>query len=261
MPTAIVTGGAGSLGQAITRALIADGWQVVIADKNRQFIDEVMVEFGPTGKVTARQLDVTSHADVVHVFDAVAQEHGGIEGLVNCAGGAMALKVPKSSLVDSLPEHWDRFVAVNLHGTFSACWAVAPHMKKAGKGGIVSIASGAGMRGGPPSSRQTGAAVYAATKAGVIAFTQALAQELGPYGIRVNALAPGRNESRSKPLSAMLAMKAREEKAEAGSSRESPLGRYGTPSDIGAGVAYLLSERSPFVTGTCLDLTGGIRLH
>lgn len=261
MPTAVVTGGAGSLGQAITRALIADAWQVVIADSNQRFIDEVMVEFAPTGKVSARRLDVTVHDDVVRTIDAVAAECGGIEGLVNCAGGAMALKVPKSTHADSLPEHWDRFIAVNLHGTFSATWAVARHMKKARRGGIVSIASGAGMRGGPPGSRQQGAAAYAATKAGVIAFTQAMAQELGPFGIRVNALAPGRNESRSKPLAAMLAMKAREEASEPGSGRESPLGRYGTPADIGAGIAYLLSERSPFVTGITLDLTGGIRLH
>lgn len=261
MTIAMVTGGAGSLGQAITRELLRDGWRVAIADRNQAFIDEVMVEFGPTKAVFPYQLDVTSHADVVRTVDEIASAHGGIAALVNCAGGAMALNVPKSTHVASNPEHWDRFIGVNLHGTFSCCWAVARHMKRAGKGGIVSIASGAGMRGGPPASRQTGAASYAATKAGVIAFTQALAQELGPYGIRVNALAPGRNESRSKPLAKMLEMKIKEEAAAAGSSRESPLGRYGNPADIGKGVAFLLSDRAGFVTGTCLDLTGGIRLH
>ena len=117
------------------------------------------------------------------------------------------------------------------------------------------------MRGGPPTSRQSGAAVYSATKAGVIAFTQALAQEVGPLGIRVNAVAPGRNESRFKPLDRMIAMQASEEQQESGSGRESPLKRFGTPADIGDAVAYLLSPRAGYVTGVCLDLTGGIRLH
>src|SRR5215510_9636285 len=139
MPVAIVTGGGGALGKGICMAL----------------------------------------ADVQRVFAEVADEHGSIDALVNCAGGAMALKVRKGPLVESMPDEWDRLIGVNLYGTFNCCHTAARHMKKAG-GGIVSIASGAGLRGGPPTSRQSGAAVYSATKAGVIAFTQALAQELGP---------------------------------------------------------------------------------
>jgi NAD(P)-dependent dehydrogenase (short-subunit alcohol dehydrogenase family) len=173
----------------------------------------------------------------------------------------MALKVPKGPLVDSLPEHWDRMIGVNLYGTFNCCHAVAPYFKKQERGAIVSIASGAGMRGGPPTSRQSGAAVYSATKAGVIAFTQALAQELGPHGIRVNAVAPGRNESREKPLAKMLEMQVAEEARDPGSGRLSPLGRFGRPSDIGDAVAFLLSEEASYITGSCLDLTGGIRLQ
>ena len=116
-------------------------------------------------------------------------------------------------------------------------------------------------RGALPASRQSGAAVYSATKAGVIAFTQALAQELGAHGIRVNAVAPGRNESRAKPLDKMIEMQAEEEKREPGSGRSSPVGRFGRPADIGDAVAFLLSDRASFITGICLDVTGGIRLH
>jgi 3-oxoacyl-[acyl-carrier protein] reductase len=103
--------------------------------------------------------------------------------------------------------------------------------------------------------------VYSATKAGVIAFTQALAQELGPFGIRVNAVSPGRNESRAKPLARMLEMQKLEEGKESGSGRVSPIGRFGTPKDIGDAVSFLLSQQASYITGCCLDLTGGIRLH
>ena len=179
----------------------------------------------------------------------------------NAAGGAMSLRVPKSDIATQVTEHWDRMIGVNIYGTFNTCHTIAPHMKKNGRGGIVSLASGAGMQGGPPIARQSGAACYSATKAGVIAFTQALSQELGPHGIRVNAVSPGRNESRAKPLARMLEMQKQEEGADPGSGRVSPLIRFGRPSDIGDAVAFLLSEEASYITGCCLDLTGGIRMH
>lgn len=261
MPTVIVTGGGGALGRGICAALGARGWHVVIADIVEDYARETAAALGPSIEATVEVLDVARLPDVQRVFAEVAAARGTIDALVNCAGGAMALNIRKGSLVDSLPEEWDRLIAVNLHGTFNCCHTAALHMKRAGSGGIVSVASGAGMRGGPPASRQSGAAVYSATKAGVIAFTQALAQELGPHGIRVNAVAPGRNESRFKPLDKMLAMQAAEERQHAGSGRQSPLGRFGRPADIGDAVAFLLSDQASYITGTCLDLTGGIRLH
>lgn len=258
MAGVIVTGGGGALGRGIAHSLVEAGRDVVLADLVADHAREVSDELGG---VPWKQLDVTSLEAVTRVFAEITSERGGISALVNCAGGAMALRVPKGPLVDSDPEHWRRMVGVNIHGTFNCCYIAAKYMQLAGSGGIVSIASGAGMHGGPPSSRQSGAAVYSATKAGVIAFTQALAQELGPKGIRVNAVSPGRNESRAKPLDRMIAMQAEEEKREAGSGRSSPLGRFGRPSDIGDAVAFLLSDRASYITGCCLDLTGGIRLH
>ena len=261
MRVAIVTGGGGALGKGICIALAARGWRVAIVDIKLAFAQEVAATLDQSRVAAVTRLDVVDGAEVSRVFAGIAEEHGGIDALVNCAGGAMALGVPKGTLVESSPEHWDRFIGVNLYGTFNCCHAAALYMKKAGRGGIVSIASGAGMRGGPPVSRQSGAAVYSATKAGVIAFTQALAQELGPFGIRVNAVSPGRNESRAKPLAKMMEMQASEEARQAGSGRQSPLGRFGTPDDIGKAVAFLLSEEASYITGSCLDLTGGIRLQ
>lgn len=258
MAAAIITGGGGALGKGIAGVLLKAGWNVVLADLFEEHAREVSQELGG---IPWKVLDVTKLADVRRVFADIAIEQGGISALVNCAGGAMALRVPKGPLADSDPEHWRRMIGVNIYGTFNCCHTAAGYMKSAGGGGIVSIASGAGMHGGPPSSRQSGAAVYSATKAGVIAFTQALAQELGTAGIRVNAVSPGRNESRAKPVDRMLAMQLEEEGREAGSGRVSPLGRFGRPNDIGDAVAFLLSAQSSYITGCCLDLTGGIRLH
>jgi NAD(P)-dependent dehydrogenase (short-subunit alcohol dehydrogenase family) len=258
MPVAFVTG-AGALGAGIGRALVAKGWRVVVADIDAGYARELAASLGAA--VAAKTLDVRDLPAVQRAVAEIAAEQGGIDALVNGAGGTMALKVPKGSIVENLPEYWDRMIDVNLFGTFNCCHAVAPLLKKQKRGAIVSIASGAGMRGGPPASRQSGAAVYSATKAGVIAFTQALAQELGPHGIRVNAVAPGRNESRAKPLAKMLEMQAAEEARESGSGRLSPLGRFGCPADIGDAVAFLLSGEASYITGSCLDLTGGIRLH
>lgn len=260
MPTVIVTGGGGALGQGISKALAADGWHIVVADINETFARETIEVLGDAAVKTPIVLDVGNYVAVKAAIGAVARDYG-LNGLVNAAGGTMALRVPKGALVDNLPEHWDRMIGVNLYGTFNCCHVAAPYIKEAGGGAIVSIASGAGLPGGSPLLRQTGAAVYSVTKAGVIAFTQALAIELGPHGIRVNAVAPGRAESRDKPMAKMLEMRAEEEAKSPGSGRLSPLGRYGYASDIGDAVAYLFSERASMITGSCLDLTAGIRLH
>jgi len=260
VPTAIVTGGGGALGKGICTSLTAAGWTVVVADLVAAHAQETVDALGAT-RASVKVLDVKDLGAVQRAFAEIATEYDDLAALVNAAGGTLALRVPKGNLVENLPEHWDRMIGVNLYGTFNCCHTVAPFLKRAGGGAIVSVASGAGYRGGPPISRQSGAAAYAATKAGVIAFTQALAQELGPFGVRVNAVAPGRNESRDKPLAKMLEMQAEEEAQEPLSGRRSPLGRFGTPADIGDAVAFLLSDGARYVTGSCLDVTGGIRLQ
>ena len=258
MDVAIVTGGGGALGRGVATALKTKGWRVILAEMVPAHAEEVSAELGD---LPYKILDVTKLADVQRVFGEIIDEHGKVGALVNAAGGAMSLRVPKSDIATQVTEHWDRMIGVNIYGTFNTCHTIAPHMKKNGRGGIVSLASGAGLQGGPPIARQSGAACYSATKAGVIAFTQALSQELGPHGIRVNAVSPGRNESRAKPLARMLEMQKQEEGADPGSGRVSPLIRFGRPSDIGDAVAFLLSEEASYITGCCLDLTGGIRMH
>ena len=123
-------------------------------------------------------------------------------------------------------------------------------MKSAGRGGIVSIASGAGLRGGPPASRQSGAAVYSATKAGVVAFTQALAQELGPDGIRVNAVAPG-------PVDTAMAKAVHTPEIRAAYHDAIPLNRYGLEEELAEAIFFLCSDRASFITGQTLAVDGG----
>ena len=259
MRTAIVTGGGGALGKAICEDLSSEDWNIIIVDRVEQYAIETQRSI--KGRSAILIADV-AHLDAApRAIEFALHNFGRLDALVNCAGGAYALGVPQGPFLDSNPDHWQRFIEVNLYATFSFCRAAARHMVEAEHGGIVNIASGAGIAGGPPNSRQLGAAVYSGTKAGVIGLTQALAQELGPFGIRVNAVAPGRNESRDKPLARMLELLKEEELRDPGSGRLSPLARYGRPSDIAAAVSFLLSDRSEYITGACLDLTGGIRLH
>ena len=129
---------------------------------------------------------------------------------------------------------------VNLKGVFNCCHAVLPHMIAARRGGIVSITAARGLRGG------TKASIYSAAKAGIIVFSQSLAQEVGPHGIRVNTVAPGNTAARWKTTA---------------EESRSPLGRPTYPEDVGEAVAFLLSDAASHITGSCIDVSGGTALH
>jgi 2-hydroxycyclohexanecarboxyl-CoA dehydrogenase len=260
MATAIVTGGAGAIGRACARALVEDGWRVVLADIDGAEADKVAHAIG-AGVVASYPLDVTD-CDAVHDMAARAKaEHGPITGLVTAAGGGRNLDLSFGPFIDTTPDEWDRNIETHLNGVYYTCHAVLPLLFEAGGGAIVNTASGAGIRGGPPHLRQRHASVYSACKAGVIALTQSIAQEAGPQGVRANCIAPGRTETRAKPIEEMERMQREEELLRPGSGRASPLGRFGRGSDMGNAAAFLMSDRAGYITGACLDVTGGIRLH
>ncbi|MEE8084955.1 MAG: SDR family NAD(P)-dependent oxidoreductase [Alphaproteobacteria bacterium] len=260
MGPVLVTGGAGAIGRACARALVEDGWQVVLADIDTLEAETVAEDIG-AGVLAAYGLDVTDF-DAVHQMVAEADaDHGGLAGLVTAAGGGRNLDLTSGPFIETSPDEWGRNIEVHLNGVYNTCHAVLPVLYAGGGGAIVNTASGAGIRGGPPHLRQRHASVYSACKAGVIALTQSIAQEAGPKGVRANCIAPGRTETRAKPIEEMERMQREEEAVRPGSGRTSPLGRFGRGTDMGNAAAFLMSDRAGYITGACLDITGGIRLH
>jgi 2-hydroxycyclohexanecarboxyl-CoA dehydrogenase len=224
---ALVTGAAGAIGAAIAGRLNENGWSVVATD----------VSFSGDSR-----LDVTDHRAVAEAVDRIEREVGAIDVLVNNAG----IDVP-ARFVDSTPQEWARMIAVNLHGVLNCTHAVVPRMVARGHGAIVQVASEAGRVGSPAES------VYSATKGAVIAFSRALAKEVGPAGVRVNCVCPGPVDT---------AMLDRFETAKPGVTeamrRATPLGRVATPADVADAVTYLAGTGSAFITGQCLGVSGGI---
>lgn len=252
---ALVTGAAQGLGEGIARRLARDGWSVLLMD-----IDPVVSK---TAQDLARDLHipesqlvacVTDVADADQMEKAVAlavERFGGLELAVANAG----IGGVETELIDLEPADFDRIVAVNLRGVYLTCRIAGRVMRAARKGCIVTISS---IFGQEPFPR---VAAYSATKAGVIALTQALALELAPYGIRINSVAPGYMATE------MQWAGLRTRAAHAGITFEDerqrvvkmvPLGRHGTGEDVGAAVAFLASDEASYITGATLGVTGGV---
>ena len=181
----IVTGGAGGIGSEICLGLAADGLKVVVADYAKEPAEQTGAAIRQAkGDAIAIQVDVGNKESVAAMVQQTLQKYGRVDYLFNGAG--VLTRVP---VVDMPEEDWDRVLRINLKGTFLCSQAVAKHMIPRKQGRILSIASGRGVAGQPR------AAHYAASKAGIIAFTKSLAVELAPYDITVNALCPGATDT------------------------------------------------------------------
>jgi 2-hydroxycyclohexanecarboxyl-CoA dehydrogenase len=240
VPLALITGGGSLIGEGIACGLFARGWQVAVTDINLELARKVALAGGGMPHAEALALNATDRAQVDATVKALLARHGGIDALVNAAGGMRGLGIAKADFVDTTPDVWDRILTANLKSVLNCTHAVLPAMIAAKRGAIVSIAASRGLRGGP------GASLYSAAKAAIIVFSQALAQEVGKHGIRVNTIAPGNAEARWKHPEA---------------SERNPLGRATSGDDIGKLVAFLLSDDAAHITGSCLDVSGGTALH
>jgi 3-oxoacyl-[acyl-carrier protein] reductase len=230
---AIVTGGLRGIGLAVSRALAARGAAVAVVDRDA---DETAAPPVEGGLVLRR--DVRDFAGAASAIDAVAARLGAPTIVVLNAG--ISRDAPSWKLSE---EAWREVLDVNLTGAFAYAKAAVPHMRERGRGALVFVSSINGLRG------RFGLANYSAAKAGLIGLTRTLARELGPRGIRVNAVAPGyiRTELTAH-LAPELVARAREESA---------LGRLGEPEDVAELVAFLVSPRAGHITGEVIRIDGG----
>ncbi|MCL4109920.1 UNVERIFIED_CONTAM: hypothetical protein GTU68_012729 [Idotea baltica] len=240
---AIVTGGARDIGKAVSVELAKQGAKVVInyfgsSEKAQETVSEITT-FG--GMAVAVKGDLTKAADSENLVNEATKAFGGsIDILVNNAGGIVARKT-----LDEMDEEFFNYVfQLNVTSTFLLTKAV---VEKMGEGGsIVNIASQAGRDGGGP-----GAAAYATSKGAVMSFTRAMAKELGPKGIRVNALCPGM-------ISTVFHDTFTKAEARKNVAAGTPLGREGAPEEIATIISFLASNESSFLSGVNLDANGGL---
>lgn len=238
--TAIVTGAARGIGQAIALDLAAKGANIVICDLQEEWLEETAAAVKKTGrKAMCKELDVTSHDTTQSVFQEIASECGSVDILVNNAG------ITRDGLLMRMSEaDWDAVLAVNLKGTFNCTKAVTRTMMKQRSGAIVNIASIIGITG------NAGQANYGASKAGVIAFTKSVAKELASRNIRVNAVAPGFITSK---MTDALSDDVRDAMLNA-----IPLNRFGSPENVASVVSFLASGHAEYITGEVVNISGGM---
>ncbi len=238
---AIVTGAGRGIGLGIAQALAREGAWVAAWDLDAAMLEPFVANAkAQGGRALSQAVDVRRKDQIEAAIARVLDEWGRIDILVNNAGIYELLPAEEIS-----EEQWDRMLSINLKGTFFCCQAVIPIMKRQGQGRIISMASSAGKTGGTLAG-----AHYAVSKAGIICLAKQLARELGPFGVTVNAVAPGR-------IDTPMIHVASDEENEAFRLR-TPLGRLGTAEDVAGAVVFLASDEASFITGEIMDVNGGL---
>jgi NAD(P)-dependent dehydrogenase (short-subunit alcohol dehydrogenase family) len=251
--TGVITGAGTGIGQTIARVLAEHGADVAIIDLDGEAAERASSSLMVLGRRSiAVRGDVSNHAEMVRAFERIERELGELTFLVNNAGISST-----GYAVDLAEEEWDRHFAVNTRGTFVCARICARMMIPRRRGRIVNMASRLGLVGGAMYSH------YSASKFAVIGFTQSLAYELAPYGITVNAVAPGKVDT------PMLRREWEWESKLTGRSASDiereiigsiPLQRLATQEDVGRAVVFLLSDYAAYTTGHTLNVTGGLRM-
>lgn len=239
---AIVSGGARDIGKAVSLKLAAEGAKVVVNYfSNAQTAEETLAEIKAAGgEAIIAKGDMTKQADVASVIAAAQAAYGKtIDILVNVAGGL----VERKTIEEMDEDFFNKVISLNLNSTFLLTKAVVPHMDG---GAIVNLASQAGRDGGGP-----GASAYATSKGAVMTFTRAMAKELGPKNIRVNSLCPGM-------ISTTFHDTFTKDTVRENVANATPLKREGKAPEVADAVAYLASEEASFITGTNIDINGGL---
>lgn len=238
----MVTGGAAGIGEASAVRFAEHGADVVVVDIDRARTEAVAAHLRGLGtKSLAMIADVTRAGEVQEAVGQARGRLGKIEVLVNAAGGFPE----RRPVAEMSEEDWDRVVDLNLKSVFLCSRAVLPHMMERRFGRIVSVSSEAGR-----TNLHLTAAHYAASKAGILAFTRHLAREVAPYNITVNATAPG--PTRSERIRRLY-----DDARESAMSTDIPLGRFGEPEEQADAILFLASDAARYITGVTLDVNGG----
>jgi NAD(P)-dependent dehydrogenase (short-subunit alcohol dehydrogenase family) len=236
---ALVTGGGRGIGRGIVDRFLEEG--ALVAVVQRSSVDTSLADHPQLASVEA---DLTDTTAIPRAVDAVIERFGGLDILVNNAGIMF-----ERTVGELRPDEWRLMLAVNLEAPLLLAQAVAPHMRRRGGGSIINIGSIEGVSANPSH------AAYCATKAGIHGMTRALAVDLGTHNIRCNAIAPGwiasdlsdaYLESHPDPAGARAAL-----------NRLHPIGRLGSPTDVGNLAVFLASDRAGFLTGETVVLDGG----
>jgi len=241
---ALVTGSSRGIGRATALRLAADGYDIVVNYvRSKKQATQVVVAIKAKGrKAVSVKADVSEWREARRLVETAIKVFGRIDILVNNAG------IYERTVLDDLtPEQWDRRVATNLSSVFYCTKAALPYLKKAGWGRIINISSQIAFKGTDHGSE------YAASKAGILGFTKASAQELARYNVTVNAIAPGPVDTD------ILAGDTPEKRRQR--AREIPLRRIGRPENVAAVVSFLASKDSDWITGTTLLVNGGSAMY
>ena len=238
----LVTGAGSGIGRATAVRFAAEGARVVAADINERGLEETAgIVRKAGGTIAAKMCDVSKPDAVKETVAFAVKEHGGLYALANVAGIGGFQRTTEVTF-----EQWNRFLAINLTGTFLMCQAAIPHIL-ASTGAIVNTGSVAGIKSHPYS------AAYCASKGGVVLMTKALAVEYGRKNVRINVVCPGGVET---PL--IQEFKLPEGVSQAALQKIMPLGRLGKPEEVAGTIAFLASEDAAYINGAAIVVDGGM---
>jgi NAD(P)-dependent dehydrogenase (short-subunit alcohol dehydrogenase family) len=236
---AMISAAGEGIGEATAHAFAEAGYDLVLVDVNAEAVNATAADL-PGGIAEVVVADVTDEAAVADLMARALERWGRVDVLVNVVGGSR----PGKTAAELTLDEWNRMLALNLTSTFLMCRAVLPHMEQRGKGAIVNVSSGAGLRGMRANPG------YVAAKAGVGALTRALALDHGRNGVRVNCVAPG-------PIRTPLMRRNRTPEEIKMMGQIAIAGRIGEPEEIAAGILWLASDASSYVMGQTIEIDGG----